>query len=207
MDSLDLFLHETRLGTIRRGTSRSQVRVEWDAAYAESTRVSEAFGVIPGREPPMRAVSNFLGGYAPEGNQRTALAGALTVRVPEEAPAWLPRYDRLDSRKLGRALRRAIDEHDLGVRDDSRSMIPGFQPKLLAARLGGEWMLPHGRAHSTHILKPQLESRPQAILHEYWAHQVAQRMGLASHETELLRAGASGISRLSGSIGLSPREW
>lgn len=60
--------------------------------------------------------------------------------------------------------------HDLGARDDSRSMLPGFQPKFLAARSGDRWFAPHGAAHSTHILKPQLRSRKSSIYDEFYSY-------------------------------------
>jgi hypothetical protein len=51
---------------------------------------------------------------------------------------------------------KAVSEGDLSSDDQSRSMLAGYQPKLLLARFGDQWHVPRGRAHSTHILKPRL---------------------------------------------------
>ena len=166
--------------------AKHRVAIEWDATYqGDAPTLTEWFGVIPRRAPDAELASNFLGGYTPEGNQRTALAakrgidpddlygilsefggsiaGAVTLRDPNEATNYHPDYDELAERTVAARLQQAIDEHDLGTRDDGRSMLAGFQPKLLVARFDDTWLEPHGRAHSIHILKPQLQSRPEAI--------------------------------------------
>ncbi len=173
--------------------------------------LTEAFGTIPGIAPTTAAVSNFFGGYAPEGNQLRAMAeqrhikpddlfgllrefggsiaGAVTFRALDEPKTYRPRYSEIDSRTLGRRLRQAVEQHDLGVQDDSRSMLPGFQPKLLLAQFGGNWYEPHGRAHSTHILKPRLVSRPHQIYNEYYAHELSRQMGLSTFASSIESVG------------------
>lgn len=69
-------------------------------------------------------------------------------------------------------------------------MLAGYQPKLLLARLGGNWYLPRGRAHSTHILKPRLPGRPEGLAREYYGHALAAELGLAHYGTELVGNGA-----------------
>ena len=69
-------------------------------------------------------------------------------------------------------------------------MLAGYQPKLLLARLGDQWYLPRGRAHSTHILKPRLEGRPDGLAREHYGHALAADLGLARYRTELVGNGA-----------------
>ena len=212
MEALDLYLHDRHIGTVRRDRAKHRVVIEWDSAYeGNAPTLTESFGVIPGRAPDAELASNFLGGYTPEGNQRTALAakrgidpddlyailnefggsiaGAITLRDPEESGSYHPDYDELAERTLASRLQQAIDEHDLGARDDSRSMLPGFQPKLLVARFDDVWLEPHGRAHSTHILKPRLQSRPEAIFNEFYSHELARHAGLAQFQSAIRTAG------------------
>ena len=234
---LGLYLHERRIGTVRPTRIQTRVSLEWDSSYDGSgPTLTESFGYVPGLVPSPVAVSNFLGGYTPEGNQRRAMAdkrginperlfdlltefggsiaGAVTLRQPSDLPTYQPTYNPLSDRALADRLRQAVNDHDLGARDDSRSMLPGFQPKFLAAKLDGEWFEPRGRAHSTHILKPQLRSRKSAIHDEFFSHQLARLTGLADYEAELLKA--NGVTFLalerydrtldSGRVGLRHQE-
>lgn len=212
METLDLYLHDRQIGTVRKDRAKHRIVIEWDSAYeGNAPTLTESFGVIPGRAPDVELASNFLGGYAPEGNQRTALAarrgidpddlygilnefggsiaGAITLRDPDEVTSYHPDYDELAERAVASRLQQAIDEHDLGARDDSRSMLPGFQPKLLVARFDDAWLEPHGRAHSTHILKPQLQSRPEAIFNEFYSHELARHAGLSQFQSAMRTAG------------------
>jgi serine/threonine-protein kinase HipA len=216
-DALEVFLHEQYLGVVtpdRRNPQR--VRLSWDASFVPgAVRLTEAFGAIPGINPRDEAASNFFGGYTPEGNQRKAMAderaidsddlfallrefggsiaGAVSFRPSGEPEAYKPSYTRLDSKTVAARLRQAVSQHDLGMQDDSRSMLPGFQPKLLLAWFEGEWFEPHGRAHSTHILKPELSNRPDAIHNEYYSHLLARHMGLASFDSELVSIGKTRV--------------
>ena len=118
-----------------------------------------------------------------------SIAGAVTLRDPDEHTNYHPHYDELPERTVASRLQQAIDEHDLGSRDDSRSMLPGFQPKLLVAQFDDAWFEPHGRAHSTHILKPQLQSRPEAIFNEFYSHELARHAGLSRFQSAMRTAG------------------
>jgi serine/threonine-protein kinase HipA len=189
IDALSVYLHDELVGTI--------VPVRGD----------------PGVKPKDEAASNFFGGYAPEGNQRKAMAdergiseadlfsllrefggsiaGAVTLRDPDESKAYKPSYSRLELKTVAARLRQAVEKHDLGLQDDSRSMLPGFQPKLLLAKFDGEWFEPHGRAHSTHILKPELSKRPDVIDNEFYSHLLARHMGLATFDSEIVAIGST----------------
>lgn len=216
-ETLEVFLHDDHLGevaTYRRGRQRDKHRVSfsWDSSYQPGRiTLTESFASLPGTQPDATLVSNFFGGYAPDGNQRAAMAksrkidpddlfgllrefggsigGALTFRDPGEAPRYTPSYSRLDDRTVEKRLRQAIEQHDLGIQDDSRSMLPGFQPKLLLAKFDSAWYEPHGRAHSTHILKPQLLSRPGLIYNEFYSHELARHMGLSRFASDIITFG------------------
>jgi serine/threonine-protein kinase HipA len=173
--------------------------------------LSEAFATLPGRRPPIESVSNFLGGYVPEGNHREkmaakrqvnpgdlfallnefggSIAGAVTLRRPDEETAGQPSYEELTDRALESTLGRALTDSDQGIPDDSRSTLPGYQPKVLVAAFDGRWVYPHGRAHSTHILKPQLPGRPARLFDEFYGHLLARHIGLARFDSALHRAG------------------
>lgn len=182
-----------------------------DRDYAPEVLLSEGFVPLAGRRPPVDAVTNFLGGYVPEGSHRErmaakrridkddlfalltefggSIAGAVTLRPPDEEPNHQPRYEPLDERGLEAKLRQAIDDSDQGIPEDSRSTLPGHQPKVLVARGEDTWLAPHGRAHSTHILKPQVPARPSRIFDEYYSHLLTRRVGLAGYNSEIRVAG------------------
>jgi serine/threonine-protein kinase HipA len=84
----------------------------------------------------------------------SSIAGAVTIGDPQTARRSQPRYDPVCNSDILARLRRAASDGDRGSDDQSRSMLAGSQPKLLLARFDGQWYLPRGRAHSTHILKP-----------------------------------------------------
>jgi len=61
---------------------------------------------------------------------------------------------------------------------------------VLVAEFDGEWVNPHGRAHSTHILKPQVPRRPSRIFDEYYSHLLTRHMGLSRYTSEIRVAGS-----------------
>ena len=206
-------LHDRVVGQLRRGRDPSRVRLTIGEDFDTGlTTLTDSFTVIPGTEAPSDTVSNFLGGYVPEGNHRTvmasrrgvdpgdlfallrefggSLAGAVTVRPPggydgQPTAGWLA--DMSES-GLADRLRQALRETDQAVPDDSRSTLPGFQPKVLACRAAGGWAQPHGAAHSTHILKPAVPGRSSRLVDEHYGHLLAQAAGLSGFASELLVA-------------------
>ena len=214
-EKLSVYLHEQRLGRItpEKGNS-ARINFELDDSSTPGPiRLTESFSTAPGAKPRNDAASNFFGGYAPEGNQRKAMAdergigetdlfallrefggsiaGAVSLRAPNESKSYSPQYSSIEPKTIAARLRQAVERHDLGLQDDSRSMLPGFQPKLLLARFEGQWFEPHGRAHSTHILKPELSNRPEAIHNEYYSLLLARHMNLASFQSEMLTIGTT----------------
>lgn len=212
MASLELFLQDRHVGTVAPDArDRTRVTLSIDRDYKQEILLSEAFAALAGRKPPVDAVSNFLGGYVPEGNHREqmaakrhvdkddlfallnefggSIAGAVTLRRPDEDPGFRPAYEPLDDRALAARLTQALEESDQGIPDDSRSTLPGYQPKVLVAQFDGQWAYPHGRAHSTHILKPQVPSRPSRVFDEHYSHLLTQHLGLSNYRSEIRTAG------------------
>jgi serine/threonine-protein kinase HipA len=211
MPALDLFLHDQFVGIVEPDRrNKTRVTLDVDVAYEAKFLLSESFATISGRRPPVEAVSNFIGGYVPEGNHREAMAtkrridrddlfallrefggsiaGAVTLRQSDEPKKYRPGYEPLDDLALSTRLMQALDDSDQAIADDSRSTLPGYQPKVLVAQVDGQWAYPHGRAHSTHILKPQVPARPSRIFDEHYSHLLTQRIGLSSYATEIRRA-------------------
>ena len=113
MQGLELFLHDRFVGTIEPDRrNKTRVTLDVNEMYSEEVLLSESFATLSGRRPPVEAVSNFLGGYVPEGNHREAMAakrhvdkddlfallrefggsiaGAVTLRRPDEPKAYKP---------------------------------------------------------------------------------------------------------------------
>jgi serine/threonine-protein kinase HipA len=212
-DRLEVRLHGEPVGWITRGSRRDRIEFEWAEEYTPGRiTLTESFGAVRAKAPSAVA-SNFFGGYALEGRQRerlterrgisdptdlyamlrefgSSIAGAVTVGDPEAARQTQPRYEPITDGEITQRLRRAASDGDLGSDDQSRSMLAGYQPKLLLARFGDQWYLPRGRAHSTHILKPRLSARPDGLAREHYGHALAAELGLANYRTELVGNGA-----------------
>jgi len=209
--NLELYLHDQLVGAVTPDLrDRTRVVLEVDREYRPDILLSESFTVLPQRRARSDLVSNFLGGYVPEGNHRErmamkrhidkdnlfallsefggSIAGAVTLRKPDESRVFRPEYETLDDHALSATLRQALKDSDQGIPDDSRSALPGYQPKVLLAKLDDQWLYPHGRAHSTHILKPQVPARPHRIFDEHYSHLLTRHMGLSSYTSELLTA-------------------
>jgi serine/threonine-protein kinase HipA len=211
-DRLEVRLHGEPAGWIARGSRRDRIEFERVDGYGGPVTLTESFGSVRLTAPAV-AASNFFGGYALEGRQRerltqrrgisdptdlyamlrefgSSIAGAVTITDPDVARQTEPRYEPIGEGEIIRRLRRAASDGDLGSDDQSRSMLAGYQPKLLLARFGHQWYLPRGRAHSTHILKPRLPGRRDGLAREHYGHGLAAQLGLARYRTELVGNGA-----------------
>lgn len=167
-DELLVRLHDHHVGHLRRGADPTRVRLTIDAAFDPGAiALTDGFPVVPGTEPATDAVSNFLGGYVPEGNHRTvmasrrgidpsdlfallrefggSLAGAVSVRPQDEDadPSTIGWREDLSESQVGDLLRQALRDTDQAVPADSRSTLPGFQPKVLLHRTARGWAQPH----------------------------------------------------------------
>jgi serine/threonine-protein kinase HipA len=212
-DRLEVRLHDEPVGWIARAHRRERIEFEWADGYTPGpVTLTESFGSVRSKAPSAEA-SSFFGGYALEGRQRerltarrgisnptdlyamlrefgSSIAGAVTIGDPEAAKRTKPRYEPISNGEMSTRLRRAASDGDLGSDDQSRSMLAGYQPKLLLAEFDGQWYLPRGRAHSTHILKPRLAGRPDGLARERYGHALAVELGLAQYRTELVGNGA-----------------
>src|SRR5664280_1551174 len=75
MPGLELLLHDRFVGIVEPDQrNKTRVTLDVDMAYHAEILLSESFATVPGRRSPAEAVSNFLGGYVPEGNHREAMA-------------------------------------------------------------------------------------------------------------------------------------
>jgi serine/threonine-protein kinase HipA len=212
-DRLEVRLHDEPVGWIAHGSRRERIEFEWVDGYTPGpVTLTESFGSVRSKAPSA-AASSFFGGYALEGRQRerlterrgisnptdlyamlrefgSSIAGAVTIGDPEATRRTQPRYESISDGEIIQRLRRAASDGDLGSDDQSRSMLAGYQPKLLLAQLDGLWYLPRGRAHSTHILKPRLAARSDGLAREHYGHALAVELGLAHYRTELVGNGA-----------------
>jgi serine/threonine-protein kinase HipA len=211
-DRLEVRLHDQPVGWVARGSRRERIEFEWVGGYTPgAVTLTESFGSVRSKAPTASA-SSFFGGYALEGRQReqltqrrgiadpadlyamlrefgSSIAGAVTIADPDAVSRTEPRYEPIGEHEIIQRLRRAASDGDLGSDDQSRSMLAGYQPKLLLARLGDQWYLPRGRAHSTHILKPRLSGRPDGLARECYGYALATELGLAHYRTELVGNG------------------
>ncbi len=214
MPELELFLHDEPVGIVERvPRDRTRVSLNVHRGYRQEVLLSESFAALPGRRPASDRVSDFLGGYVPEGNHREqmaakrhidkddlfallsefggSIAGAVTLRRTDDTSTDSPSYETLSDTQLAARLKQALEDSDQGIPDDSRSTLPGYQPKVLATLLNNEWAVPHGRAHSTHILKPQVPSRPHRIFDEHYSHLLTRAIGLSHYDSRIRTAGRS----------------
>jgi serine/threonine-protein kinase HipA len=156
---------------------------------------------LPVQRRPLNA-SNFLRGLLPEGRHLQALAdlagiatndvhgmlarygrdvaGALVIVDADDAPdrsRWKvePYTDAtLEAEVLG------LDDHPLGVHDDSELSLPGLQDKLLLVELpDGQWARPMYGHPSTHILKVDDARFPGLVAAEADCLRLAHALGLA----------------------------
>lgn len=210
-EPLKVYLNDTLLGTVAPSRTRplSVTFTVDDGWSGASDDLTEGFQLVPGQTIDTLPTSNFFGGYVPEGEHRTmiaararfdandlfewlkryglTMAGALSFRSDNPADTRPGTYRPLSNRDVIRKLEQEKRDFDLGNEPDSgRSMLPGFQPKLLAARFNGEWFYPENRAHSTHILKPPPARRPATIFDEFFSHELGRAMGLTTFGSELL---------------------
>lgn len=116
------------------------------------------------------------------------VAGALVIGTEAPEPK---RHDvaTYDEHALADAVD-ALDEHPLGVDDDSELSLAGLQDKLLLVRTpDGGWGRPlHGRP-STHILKRDDARFPGLVAAEGGCLRLAAQLGLTTVDAELTQIG------------------
>lgn len=111
------------------------------------------------------------------------VAGAAVIATadPGERPGRVEMYD-ADSLVDEVA---NLEDHPLGVHDDSELSIAGLQNKLLLIADGGQWGRPVGGRPSTHILKVDDRRSPGLVAMEAACLRLAQAVGLTTVEVTL----------------------
>ena len=116
------------------------------------------------------------------------VAGALVIAEtePEERRFGV---EPLDRARLETAIEE-LDDHPLGVHDDSELSLAGLQDKLLLVNLeDGSWGRPLRGRPSTHILKADDPFRPGLVDAEAHCLALARAAGLTSIDTQLEQIG------------------
>lgn len=117
------------------------------------------------------------------------VAGALVIGIeePKSRQGGLQPYE-------GEGLAEAVEdleEHPLGVHEDSELSLAGLQDKLLLVRLpDGGWGRPLGGRPSTHILKREDTRFPGMIKAEAECLAIARAVSLTTVETETVELGS-----------------
>ncbi|MBS1870842.1 MAG: HipA domain-containing protein [Actinobacteria bacterium] len=116
------------------------------------------------------------------------VAGALVIaeQAPEHPLADVEPYTR---DQLTDAVE-ALDEHPLGVDDDSELSLAGLQDKLLLVRMDDGWGRPLRGRPSTHILKRDDPLRPGLVRAEGECLALAHALGLTTSAPQVDRMGA-----------------
>lgn len=209
-DRLGVWLNDLRIAEIeRRGPFDLRLRYTAEALErwpANSPVVSCALPL--GRRPQQARA--FCAGLLPEGRALQELAhragvatndtfgllerygrdvaGALIISREEPEPQrhGIAAYD---EQSLAEAVE-ALDEHPLGVYDDSELSLAGLQDKLLLVRSpDGQWGRPlHGRP-STHILKRDDARFPGLVAAEGACLRLARALGLTTVDADLAQIG------------------
>lgn len=207
-------LYGTRLGTFRGADWRSaDIDVEPQALERWGVNAPILSVAAPLELRPRRARAarrrNVLGELLPEGPTRerlARLAGVSTHDIPgllarfgrdvagavdvcDPRSPWEPPRPRL--RPADDALiARRLDEDRLGNDPATgKTSLAGVQPKIVLARVDGAWFQPEGGALSTHIVKPALPGRPEALAEEEYGHRLAAALGLGDFSVDLRRLG------------------
>ena len=114
------------------------------------------------------------------------VAGAVVLADPDadstqRAPGVVPYSPEALEDEVG-----ALDEHPLGLHDDSELSLAGLQDKLLLVDLGdGTWGRPVHGLPSTHILKVDDRLRPGLVAAEAACLRLARRLGLTTVDVAL----------------------
>ncbi len=151
----------------------------------------------------------FTTGLLPEGQHRQAMAaragvttsdllgmldrfgrdvaGAVVISA-DDPPIRHPHTERYTSDTLAEAVRE-LDDHPLGLYDDSELSVAGLQDKMLLVVDGDDWARPVHGYPSTHILKVDDRVRRGLVRAEHACLTLARRAGLAAADSRILTVG------------------
>lgn len=114
------------------------------------------------------------------------VAGALQIwDVDDPSEPRTPEVIPIDAEGIRRLLEDPIGAPLGNATDYGRTSLGGVQPKIVLARTGARWNQALGGFPSTHILKPQLPTRPTVIFDEEYGARLARRLGLAAFDTRV----------------------
>ena len=206
--TLNVWLHDDHVATVS-GTRPGEAKLR----YADNARELAPLGTpllscsLPIRSQLQDAYP-FLTGLLPEGRHRAVMAGmagvpthdvigmlarfgrdvagAITLATAESRHRAGARVAPLDDAGLEDAVA-DIDDHPLGLYDDSELSLPGLQDKLLLVALpDGQWGRPVHGWPSTHLLKLDDRRRPGLVRAEHACLQLAAAAGLRAAHSELM---------------------
>jgi serine/threonine-protein kinase HipA len=203
-------------GTLTRAGGRITFRYEDDwRTLADATPLSVSMP-LTARDHPARVVEPWLWGLLPDSepvltrwarefHTTTAHPLGLLARVGEDLPGGFQIVppDQLDSlrtdgsvewlsgEQVAGLLRDVRDDHTawLGRRAEGRWSLAGAQAKIALRREGKRWGRPHGRAATTHILKPAIEGLDDHDLNEHICLRAGRLLGLRTVRTEITSFG------------------
>lgn len=213
--SLDVYLHESRIGTLVQATG-----TDYCFAYSEETVAEAGEGAIvlsnslPVRTEPYDAMETriFFDGLLPEDSRRDEIARELRISSNDSygllaeigrdcagAVVIVPEGESIKptdssvawlSREELEVLVERLPARPLGVRREGLKMrlsLAGVQRKLTLIRSGsGQFGEPRADAPSTHLIKPQYNEEYQDLAYnEMFCMRVAKCVGLPVAETEL----------------------
>ena len=170
---------------------------------------------LTNRQYPQGIVRPFLDGLLPEGEARKSIArnvgvgerdtyglirelgrdcaGAIVIQAADAAVPVRPTIltaEKLEPEELEKLVRE-LRSAPLGFGGRVRISLAGVQEKVVLTRmLDGSWGRPVDGTPSTHILKPEMASYPEAVENEAFCMRVAKHLGLDVANVETTVVGA-----------------
>ena len=172
-----------------------------------STLLSTSVPLVPfGNRSHVARRRNFFAELLPEGDLLADLAAQ--ARLPEydvlgllghygrDVAGALQIYDPAVPGEPRTPYTTPIDRAGIGQLMQSPTALPlgndlatgktslnGVQPKVVLARIDGEWQRVHDGFPSTHILKPEVARYPTMVFDEEYGARIARALGLSDYDT------------------------
>lgn len=203
-------------GSLTRAAGRISFAYEDDWRTSPDATPLSVSMPLTAREHPPRVVEPWLWGLLPDSepvlarwarefHTTTAHPFGLLAHVGEDLPGafQIVEPDRLDSLRTDGSVEwltskdvagllrdiRADQTAWLGRRAEGRWSLAGAQAKIALRREGKRWGRPHGRAATTHILKPAIEGLDDHDLNEHLCLGAGRLLGLRTIRTEVASFG------------------
>jgi len=115
------------------------------------------------------------------------IAGAVQIwDVDDPTEPRTPSLEPVDDAGIRRLLEDPLGSPLANDAVYGKSSLAGVQPKIVLARVEGQWGRVLGGYPSTHILKPQIEATPTVIYDEEYGSRIARRLGLLDFATDVV---------------------